>query len=271
MCRLSPETGHAMDMLARALAHEREWLRRLASSVTPVRIGDEVVGELVLTATAPHVRDHNTVVLGPASRLDADSVRRLLDQQLGDRGCTHRRVHCTAADAARWHAGLVAHGYERTDTVVMRWPGGDLPVPGDVEVVQADRASTVAAVRTVLASQAEAREDVADELAELAGAQHDLGATVLVARQGGHPVGAVRVFPGDGIAQVEELEVLPDARRRGTGRSLLATALGVAAAHGLVFLTSDPDDWPTTWYERLGLQVVGRSSGFVRVPDTSEP
>lgn len=254
-----------MDPLARAHAHEHDWLRRQATTVTAVQVDGRPVGELVETTSVPLVRDHNAVVLGPAPDLTAGEVVALLDRELGDRGHAHRRLWCDADDADRWEAGLVDAGYERTDTVVLRWPGGTLD-GGDVAVAAADGPGTTEAVRALLSVDHGHDADVLEQLVALATRQHGLGVHVLVARDDGGPVGAVRVFPGDGVAQVEELQVHPRGRRRGVGRALLAAALATAGDRELVFLTADPDDWPTGWYLRLGLQRLGRSAGFVRVP-----
>lgn len=258
-----------MDALARALAFEAQWLRTLATTVAPVTWDDTRVGEVVLTAVAPHVRDHNTVVLDAASHLDAPSVRAVLDHELGDRGLTHRRLHAPTADAERWRTDLLAHGYEPSDAVVMVWSGtGERGTrTSDTTILEVDRDGAEAWSRTLLAEQAGTRQDVVEEFVRLAGRQHDRGVRFLVAHDTqGEPVGGIRVFADATVAQVEELEVLARHRRRGVAGDLLRAALDQVADRDLVFLTADPDDWPTRWYGRLGLRAVGRSSGFVRVP-----
>lgn len=252
-----------VDTLAVARAHEHTWLRRQATAVTPVRVDGTAVGELVLTATVPRVRDHNAVVLGPCPQLEGATVLDLLDRELGAHDFTHRRLYAEPADADRWESTLVARGYERSDTVVMTWTGGDLGGAEDVDVVEADRTATAEVVRTILAVDHDEGAAIVDQLVALASAQHDLGVRVLVARVDGRPVGAFRLFPGDDVAQLEELQVLPTARGRGVGRALVAAGLRAAGDAGLVFLTSDPDDWPTAWYSRLGFRIDGRSAGFV--------
>lgn len=252
-----------VEPLQAAHDHERAWLRRQATTVTPVRVGGQRVGEVVRTGTVPRIRDHNALVLEACPHLDGPAVHDLLERELGALG--HRRLYCAPEDADRWHDALVGRGHERADTVVMTWSGGRLPAPTtDVRLVEADRHTATAAVGHVLAAEHGEGSPVVEQLVALAGAQHDLGVRVFVARRRGHPVGAVRVFPGDDVAQVEELQVLPSARGRGVGRVLLAGALASVADVPMVFLTSDPDDWPTRWYERLGFEVRGRSSGFVR-------
>jgi ribosomal protein S18 acetylase RimI-like enzyme len=227
------------------------------------------VGEVLLTAPLPHVRDHNLVVLDAVPALDAADVDALLDRELGERGQPHRRLHCDPVDAARWRDDLVARGYETADTIVLRWGGGPLPGVGDVRVEEADRFTAQDVVRA-LRSQPEdggaPDPGFVEELATLVGLQHDRGVRVLVARQDDRLVGGVRVFPGEDVAQVEELEVHADVRGHGVGRALLVTALASVADRDLVFLTAEPDEWPAGWYARMGLEPVGRSTGFVRRP-----
>lgn len=253
------------DVLARVHAFERAGLRALATTVDPVVHAGRTVGEVLLTAPAAAVRDHNALWLGPVPELDAGAVDTLLDAELGGRGLTHRRLYCETDDAVRWEDGLGARGHERSDTLVMRWPGGELTGPSDVAIVDADTDLADAATRALRASDADDEPADADEFAWIVRAQVGLGATVLVALDDDRPLGAVRVFRGEGIAQVEELDVHPDAQGRGIGRALLARALARVAHVPLVVLTADPDDWPAQWYARLGFQPLGRSSGFLRI------
>ncbi len=240
--------------------------RELATTVEPVSHAGQVVGEVLLTAPAGAVRDHNALWLDPAPELDAAAVHRLLEEELGARGVAHRRLYCALDDADRWAAGLRGRGLERTDRVVMRWPGGDLTSQSPVRVVEADADLAEAALRALRASDPEDEPADADQFAWIVRSQVDLGVTVLVALDDGAPIGAVRIFHGEGLAQVEELDVHPDAQGRGAGRALLAAALARVVDVPCVVLTADPDDWPAQWYARLGFRRLGRSSGFVRAP-----
>lgn len=260
-----------MDPLDRARAAERAWWRALATTVAPVTAAGRTVGEVLLTAPVARIRDHNAVVLDPAPELDGEVVAGLLDHELGGRGVPHRRLYAHPDDADRWAAALGAHGYHRADVVVLRWPGGRVEDGGDVTVVEADAALAERTTRVVRATDLDMphAEAFLDQLAWLVRAQHTAGARVLVALDGDRPLGHVRVFPGDGVAQLEELDVHPDAQGRGVGRALLTAALAGLDGVPLVFLTAEPDDWPVRWYARLGFQRLGRSSGFVRSAETS--
>jgi ankyrin repeat protein/GNAT superfamily N-acetyltransferase len=73
-----------------------------------------------------------------------------------------------------------------------------------------------------------------------------------VARRGGRAVGAVSTFAHDDTTVVLELAVLPEHRRQGIGRALMARALEGAAEH--VVLDPTPDSIP--FYRRLGFELV---------------
>ena len=258
-----------MDDLARAITFERSWLRRPATTVADVLAAGRVVGQVVLTAPVDRIRDHNAVVLAPAPELDGPAVAELLDHELGGRGVPHRRLYCDADDAARWAPTLLVRGYGTADTVVLRWPGtAPPPTPevAGVEVLEADAELAASATRVLRATDLEVPDPdgFLDQLEWLTRAQHAAGTLVLVALEDRRPVGHVRVHRGQGVAQVEELDVHPDAQGRGLGRVLVAAALATAGSAELVVTTADPDDWPVGWYERLGFVPLGRSSGFVR-------
>lgn len=254
-----------LDVCSRAIAFERWWLRAQASSVLPVEAHDRTVGELVLTDDTPHVQDHNALVLHPGHGLSAVRVATLLDDLLGSRGYTHRRLYVDDPEEAdELRPGLADHGLQEDHTVVMRWEGTSQPTARDgVAIRRADGVEVQRWVRTILTEHHD-RAEVVDDLAELARRQHRLGVTFLVAEVAGELAGGIRIFPGDHVAQVEELDVRARFRGRGVGGALLRAALQLVTDRDLVFLTSDPDGWPTGWYSRLGLRVVGRSSGFAR-------
>lgn len=264
-----------MDALARAIEFERGWLRGPATTLAAVRADGREVGEVLLTAPVPRIRDHNAVVLGPAPELDGPAVVELLDRELGGRDVRHRRLYCATDDAARWARSLLAAGYEVADTVVLRWSGPAPPVaalPG-VEIVRAEADLAATATRVLRATDLDvpAAEELVEQLVWLTRAHHRAGVRMWVALEDGRPVGNVRVHRGEDVAQIEELDVHPDAQGRGVGRALVTTALAASADAALVVTTADPDDWPAGWYERLGFVPLGRSAGFTRAatPDAA--
>jgi RimJ/RimL family protein N-acetyltransferase len=71
----------------------------------------------------------------------------------------------------------------------------------------------------------------------------------------------------DGVAQIEDVEVLAGFRGRGLGRALVQAALdeGRRTAE-VVFLEALADDWPRRLYAKLGFTVVDRRDFYTRLP-----
>lgn len=262
-----------MDVLARAVGFERAWLRAQATRLLPVRVDGCEIGLLLLTDHAPRVRDHNAVILHADTPVSPGVLVDVVDDQLAAHGLDHGRIYCEApGDAGRLRDGMVRRGYDVADTVVMRWPGGvlDASIADGVDLVEADALLVERWTRAVVGARTPEADEIED-FVRLTTRQHELGVQFLVGTLDGDPIGGVRVYVDDDVGQVEELDVLEPHRGRGVARALLARALRLAGPRPLVFLTSDPDDWPTAWYARLGFQVVGRSTGFSRVPADVAP
>jgi RimJ/RimL family protein N-acetyltransferase/predicted GNAT family acetyltransferase len=69
----------------------------------------------------------------------------------------------------------------------------------------------------------------------------------------------------DGVAQIENVEVLEEFRGRGLGRALVQAAL-VEARRGsdVVWLEALADDWPRELYAKLGFDVVARRDVYTK-------
>jgi ribosomal protein S18 acetylase RimI-like enzyme len=76
------------------------------------------------------------------------------------------------------------------------------------------------------------------------------------------------VYRHGGVAQIENVYVLSDARGRGVGRGLLATALHHCRGADVVFLVADAHDWPRHWYRRAGFRTVTSGWSWLRTPAT---
>lgn len=191
---------------------------------------------------------------GEAQELAAEAERAL-------DGCFHRRIVADEAPPPRELDGL---GWSQTIHLVMA-----LRRP-------ADRAVDTAAVREV---PFEAIEPLRARLildepwgdAEVARSLNEAKRRVLAAVptrflaacQGGEPLAWCEVRSAGGVAQIEDVNTLPEARGRGLGRAVVQRAADEArAAHDVVFLEALADDWPRELYARLGFDAVGERHLF---------
>ncbi|MQB00114.1 MAG: GNAT family N-acetyltransferase [Actinobacteria bacterium] len=73
------------------------------------------------------------------------------------------------------------------------------------------------------------------------------------------------MFSDGEIAQIEDVATLKDYRGRGLATELLGLAISEAkeAAHDLIFLVADEEDWPKDLYGKLGFEPMGLSYDFV--------
>lgn len=87
-------------------------------------------------------------------------------------------------------------------------------------------------------------------------------------REEGRVVAYCDLYETGGVAQIEDVNTLAEARGRGYGRALVARAAAEARSAGadLVFLDALQDDWPRELYSKLGFEIVGESYLFSLYP-----
>lgn len=75
----------------------------------------------------------------------------------------------------------------------------------------------------------------------------------------GTPQAWAKLWLRDGVAQVEDVAVLPEARGRGWGRGVVTAAVRAAEAAGaeVVTIVAEEADWPKALYARLGFRRIG--------------
>lgn len=98
--------------------------------------------------------------------------------------------------------------------------------------------------------------------------RRDPGA-VLVAERSGRVAGYAALWVGADEAELADLAVAPEHRRRGVGRTLLRACLGEAAARGAseVFLQVRESNGPArSLYREAGFREAGRRTGYYRAP-----
>jgi RimJ/RimL family protein N-acetyltransferase/predicted GNAT family acetyltransferase len=89
----------------------------------------------------------------------------------------------------------------------------------------------------------------------------------LAATVDGEIAGWCEVRLRDGVAQIEDVEVLAEYRGRGLGRTVVQHALRRASEQAdIVFLEALAEDWPRELYAKLGFVVVDRRDVYSKLP-----
>ena len=102
--------------------------------------------------------------------------------------------------------------------------------------------------------------ELAEDSTELLDGYINDGRVFVAFDDDGKPVGHVQLIDaGDGVAEVKNVAVLSDARRRGVGRALFDTAIDICRSEGsreLTLFTATADTGVLRFYQRLGFRLV---------------
>ena len=240
-----PPAG-ADPRLQRALAMQRAMHVAAAS-----RVAAGPWGDAFLTPARPLCHQDNLVWAAPgaAAATLAEASERLLPHD--------DVVVLTAPDPA---AGLARRGFAATPECVLvvdAAPDRDDPA-GAREVELADVLPSMdvwLATDTVYGRDPEVRAQLLEHHRTFgaAGAQERVFGVV----EDDVVLAWAKLWRRDGVAQVEDVVVLPSARGRGLGRGVVTAALRAAAGEELVFLVALEEDWPRRLYAKLGFRPVG--------------
>ncbi|MGH3794151.1 MAG: GNAT family N-acetyltransferase [Pseudonocardiaceae bacterium] len=239
------------DVVARVRLFDRALAQRRAAAVVPVQ-----GGVAVLDPRFPESYAHNTLwIAGPS---DATTVVTEAARVLGNAGLIHRRAMLddpATADA------LACRGWHVQELRLMMYDDRTVPNRSiDVIPVAHDtlRALWERSWRRDLPEaddetirQLLGRELLADAVLRIV----DLA--VLDGR--GEPIASAQLRIDGATAAIEAVLTDPAHRRAGLARALLLDAVARAHASGcdVVFLSAAADDWPHSWYSRLGFIDVG--------------
>ncbi|MGN6799745.1 MAG: GNAT family N-acetyltransferase [Gaiellaceae bacterium] len=221
-------------------------------------------GTAIITASTPDVYD--------ANYLSVESPRAGAHDLVADaEAALETSHHCRVIiedGAPGLAADFTALGFDRVTHLVLAHTG------------ELDRRVDTSAVREVpldelmpLRTEATLREPWgdADVAEQLNGAKRLVAAAVptqfFAAFVGDAIAGWCELRRRDGIAQIEDVEVLEEFRGRGLGRAIVQRALDEGLGAGdVVYLEALADDWPRELYAKLGFTVVGRRDVYTRLP-----
>ena len=238
----------------------RRWLQRAAAD----RTIELPTGTAIITDSTPDVYDANYLSVESAVAGAGDLAA---DAEASLEASHHCRV--IVEDGAPGLAEDFARlGFDRvTHLVLAHTREPDRRV--DTSSIREARLDELLSLRT----EATLREPWgdADIAAQLNEAKRRVAAAVpttfFAAIADGEIAGWCELRRRDGIAQIEDVEVLEVFRGRGLGRAIVQHALDEGLRSGdVVYLEALADDWPRELYARLGFSVVGKRDVYTRLP-----
>ena len=254
------EPGHA-GLSSRIVRFEQTLADRLATRVATVPFG-----VARLSPDLPMVYDASSVEV--TSRIATGALLDTVERMFADAGLRHRRAHTTVGEVARSiNTVLVDRGWSVDHLVYMVYDDR-IPASGPERGFSAvDLATWAPAARRFIADEEWGRDPAVQE--DMAARDRRLveriGARLVLADDGS---AGCHVYRYRGVAQIENVYVLSDARGKGVGRGLLASALWLCRGADLVFLIADAEDWPRHWYQRAGFKPVTTGWSWLRQPAT---
>ncbi len=232
---------------------------RVATTVQRVPCGvARLSPELRLVYSLNHVEVQRPVA--------PSELAQVMDRVLGGAGLDHRMVLTTVPEVAWTLApSLVGDRWSASTHVYMVHDGTTRPPVSALGVQRVDLPTWADAARAFVADEEWGRPpEVQDHMGgrDRRFAER-VDARFLLADDG---TAGCHVYLHGGIAQIENVHVLTEARGRGLGHALMAAALAECADAGTVFLIADAEDWPRRWYGRLGFVPVTSGWEWVRPP-----
>jgi GNAT superfamily N-acetyltransferase len=207
---------------------------------------------------SPDVWDANHARIGGAGEPDAAAFFETAEALYAH--CAHRAVRFDPrARGGALEAELLRRGYQCELFLLMALEGPPHGMPGEARVADVETEADWATFARL--KQAEFTGDHLD-LPGTAWRDHlrrKAPATTWIASLDGEPVGLFSSLVHGEVALLEDLFVLPTARRRGVATTLVAHAVERAyrAGASLCFLSARADDTPKDMYARMGFRAVG--------------
>jgi RimJ/RimL family protein N-acetyltransferase/predicted GNAT family acetyltransferase len=243
----------------RIRAFRRRLQRDAAERVVPTEHGLAVLADSI-----PDVYDHNYLSVEVA----AVSAAELARETAGALESRHHRRVIVEQSAPGLADDFAALGFVRSTHLVLaleRPPDRtvDTSAVHEVPLEQVLPARTKATLREQWGTR-----DIAEQLNE---AKRHIAAAVptrfFAAIAGDDVAGWCELRVRDGVAQIEDVEVLAEHRGFGLGRAIVQHALDEGRrAADVVFLEALADDWPRELYGKLGFVAVDARDFYTRLP-----
>ena len=224
-------------------------------------------GFVVRTPSLPAARALNMVVVsGPQPTLDAERLRALCEEVLRDVPEPQVVVEDDET-AARLEPGMAKAGWKHERDVVMTL-GAATPAVDTGGVGDATEDEILELMEHWFREEeGEKGDDVVAQLVAYAAREmRAFPERRFVVRRDGRALGMSCLRRLDGVAQVEDVFVVAEARGRGVGTALVAHAIAEARASEpeLTFIVAGADDRPRELYARLGFEAQTTFRSFWR-------
>ncbi|MBV9309442.1 MAG: GNAT family N-acetyltransferase [Solirubrobacterales bacterium] len=240
--------------LFQALDFQRRTIELVADEVLPIE-----AGFIVRTPSLPQVWSLNHVRITVPVPLA--TMVRIADEALADLPYRDLRVEFPEAEGELEHA-LRDAGWmlEREVVMALRRPPDRQPVADAVSE------SSEVAIRPLMhrwfaEGPPEITEEGLRQLVEYSRREAEIlrDQIFTINDEGGAAVAMTKLRSDGRTAQVEDVYTAPEARGHGYARALLThiTERARAAAHGLIFIVADDEDWPKHLYEKIGFEPIG--------------
>lgn len=229
----------------------------------------------VITDDLPDVYDLNLVNV--TAHVPPAVLLRAVERLASSARWPHRRIEIDDARIAdRLRGPLTDAGYteERLATMAL----ADAPAPARREPPSArstalvDRDEHDDLARAVTAQEPWADSDaLVDQMMERERRLHRITNGRVVIAPPDAPVSRCMLLeerPG-GLNEIDAVSTLVDHRGQGWSEAVVRRAIAEARSRDAeqIVLVADLDDWPLSWYGRLGFQVVGHSFSYHRDAD----
>jgi ribosomal protein S18 acetylase RimI-like enzyme len=239
------------------------WAVNEAAADEVVRIDE---GAVLRTPSHPDAWSVNCLRLEPAlGDLDLAGVERLGGEHLAT-PYLHVDIEEDATALRLFDAAKVA-GWKTERELVMLLDRAAAPVErGDVREGTLDE--VLGLVGPWFIEEGEPP-DTVEQLVDRARREHAVyPERLVIGEHEGAPAAMATVRVSGGVAQVEDVYALPQARGAGLGRAVTQEAVRLAAESGaeVIFIVADDQDWPKQLYAKLGFRPAGHRAQLHRPP-----